>query len=103
MRRAATGRCGNQKLSVAALARAGEAEPDSRESYALLGDVYRRRGMFDEAGRIFEVLAISPDRSGRSLGRWIEARNPSLRPTAKARQATGQPLGKALARKPGPG
>jgi tetratricopeptide (TPR) repeat protein len=52
----------NQKLSVAALARAGEAEPDSPRIHALLGDVYRRRGMFDEAREEYsKVLAISPD------------------------------------------
>ncbi len=52
----------NQKLSVAALARAGEVEPDSPRVHALLGDVYRRRRMFDEAREEYsKVLAISPD------------------------------------------
>ena len=52
----------NQKLSVAALARAGEVEPDSPRIHALLGDVYRRRRMFDEAREEYsKVLAISPD------------------------------------------
>jgi len=52
----------NQKLSVAALARAGEVEPDSPRIHALLGDVYRRRGMFDGARAEYsKVLAISPD------------------------------------------
>ena len=52
----------NQKLSVAALARAGEVEPDSPRIHALLGDVYRRRRMFDEAREEYsKVLAISSD------------------------------------------
>jgi tetratricopeptide (TPR) repeat protein len=52
----------NQKLSVAALARAGEVEPNSPRIHALLGDVYRRRTMFDEAREEYsKVLAISPD------------------------------------------
>lgn len=52
----------NRKLSVAALARAGEVEPDSPRIHALLGDVYRRRRMFDEAREEYsKVLAISPD------------------------------------------
>jgi tetratricopeptide (TPR) repeat protein len=52
----------NQKLGVAALARAGEVEPGSPRIHALLGDVYRRRRMFDEArGEYSKVLAISPD------------------------------------------
>ena len=45
----------NQKLSVAALARAGEVEPDSPRIHALLGDVYRRRRHVRRGpGRIFE-------------------------------------------------
>ncbi len=52
----------NRSLSVAALARAGEVEPDSPRVHALLGDVYRRRRMFDEAREEYsKVLAISPD------------------------------------------
>jgi len=52
----------NQKLSVAALARAGEVEPDSQRIHALLGDVYRRRRQFDAAREEYsKVLAISPD------------------------------------------
>ncbi len=52
----------NQKLGVTALARAGEVEPDSPRIHALLGDIYQRRKMFDEArGEYSKVLAISPD------------------------------------------
>jgi tetratricopeptide (TPR) repeat protein len=52
----------NRNLSVAALARAGEVEPDSPRVHALLGDVYRRRRMFDVAREEYsKVLAISPD------------------------------------------
>jgi tetratricopeptide (TPR) repeat protein len=52
----------NQKLGVAALARAGEVEPDSPRIHALLGDAYQRRRMFDEAREEYsKVLAVSPD------------------------------------------
>jgi tetratricopeptide (TPR) repeat protein len=52
----------DQKLGVAALARAGEVEPDSPAIHALLGDVYRRRRMFDEARAEYErMLAVSPE------------------------------------------
>ena len=52
----------NQKLGVAALARAGEVEPDSPRVHALLGDAYRLRSMFDEARAEYtKVLAVSPD------------------------------------------
>jgi tetratricopeptide (TPR) repeat protein len=52
----------NQKLGVTALARAGEVEPDSPRIHALLGDVYQRRKMFDEAREEYsKVLAVSPD------------------------------------------
>lgn len=52
----------NLKLGVAALARAGEVEPDSPKIHALLGDVYQRRKMFDEAREEYsKVLAGSPD------------------------------------------
>jgi tetratricopeptide (TPR) repeat protein len=52
----------NQKLGMAALARAGEVEPDSPRIHALLGDVYQLRKMFDEAREEYsKVLAVSPD------------------------------------------
>ena len=52
----------NQKLGVAALARAGEVEPDSPRIHALLGDAYQRRRLFDEAREEYsKVLAVSPD------------------------------------------
>ena len=52
----------NQKLGMAALARAGEVEPDSPRIHALLGDAYQRRSMFDEAREEYsKVLAVSPD------------------------------------------
>ena len=52
----------NQKLGVAALARAGEVEPDSPRIHALLGDAYQRRRLFDEARDEYsKVLAVSPD------------------------------------------
>jgi tetratricopeptide (TPR) repeat protein len=52
----------SQKLGVAALARAGEVEPDSPRIHALLGDAYQRRNMFDEAREEYsKVLAASPD------------------------------------------
>lgn len=52
----------NQKLGVAALTRASEVEPDSPRIHALLGDVYQRRKMFDEAREEYsKVLAVSPD------------------------------------------
>lgn len=52
----------NQKLGVAALARAGEVEPASPKIHALLGDAYQRRRMFDEAREEYsKVLAASPD------------------------------------------
>jgi tetratricopeptide (TPR) repeat protein len=52
----------NQRLGVAALARAAEVEPDSSTVHALLGDYYRRRRMFDQAREEYsKVLAISPD------------------------------------------
>ena len=52
----------NQRLGVAALARAAEVEPDSPTVHALLGDHYRRRKMFDQAREEYsKVLAISPD------------------------------------------
>ena len=51
----------NQKLGIAALARASEVEPDSPGIHALLGDVYQRRRMFEEAREEYEkVLAVSP-------------------------------------------
>ena len=51
----------NQRLGVAALARAGEVDPDSPRIHALLGDLYQRRKMFDEArGEYSKMLAISP-------------------------------------------
>ena len=51
----------DQKLGVDALARAGEVEPDSPAIHALLGDLYRRRRMFDDARGEFEkILAVSP-------------------------------------------
>jgi predicted Zn-dependent protease len=52
----------NLKLGVGALGRAGEVEPDSPRIHALLGDVYQRRKMFDEAREEYtKVLAVSPD------------------------------------------
>jgi tetratricopeptide (TPR) repeat protein len=52
----------NQMLGVAALARAGEVEPGSPRIHALLGDLYRRRRMFEEAREEYsKVLAMSPD------------------------------------------
>ncbi len=52
----------NQRLGVAALARAAEVEPDSPTVHALLGDNYRRRRIFDRAREEYsKVLAISPD------------------------------------------
>ncbi len=52
----------NQRLGVAALARAAEVEPDSPTVHALLGDDYRRRRMFDQAREEYsKVLAISQD------------------------------------------
>ena len=52
----------NLKLGVLALARAGEVEPDSPRIHALLGDVYQRRKMFDQAREEYsKVLAAAPD------------------------------------------
>lgn len=52
----------NQKLGVAALARAGEVEPRSPRIHALLGDFHQRRKMFDEAREEYSrMLAMSPD------------------------------------------
>ncbi len=52
----------NQRLGVAALARAGEVEPASPRVHALLGDAYQRRSMFDEAREEYlKLLAVSPD------------------------------------------
>ena len=52
----------NQRLGVAALARAAEVEPDSPTVHALLGDYYRRRRMFDQAREEYsKVVAMSSD------------------------------------------
>jgi tetratricopeptide (TPR) repeat protein len=51
-----------QKLGVAALARAGDVEPDSPRIHALLGDVYQRRKMFREAQEEYsKMLALAPE------------------------------------------
>jgi tetratricopeptide (TPR) repeat protein len=39
----------DEKLAVAALARAGEIEPDSARMHVLLGDIYRQKGRWSEA------------------------------------------------------
>lgn len=52
----------NQELGVAALAHAGEVEPDSPRIHALLGDAYQQRRMFREAEREYsKILALEPD------------------------------------------
>src|ERR1019366_7608527 len=69
----------NQRLGVAALARAGEVDPDSPRIHALLGDLYQRRRMFDEAREEYsKMLAISPASvaalSGLAAAYFAEAR-----------------------------
>jgi tetratricopeptide (TPR) repeat protein len=64
---------------VAALARAGEVDPDSPRIHALLGDLYQRRRMFDEAREEYsKMLAISPASvaalSGLAAAYFAEAR-----------------------------
>src|SRR5579875_206782 len=50
-----------QTLGAQALAHAGELEPDSPGMHALLGDVYRQKGMFQEAEREYsKLLALQP-------------------------------------------
>jgi tetratricopeptide (TPR) repeat protein len=85
----------NQRLGVAALARAGEVDPDSPRIHALLGDLYQRRRMFDEAREEYsKMLAISPASvaalSGLAAAYFAEAR-------LEEAQATAQ---KALAQNP---
>jgi tetratricopeptide (TPR) repeat protein len=84
----------NQKLGVAALARAGEVEPDSPRVHALLGDAYQRRRMFDEAREEYsKVLAVSPDsvaglaglaRADYADGRLEEARSTTQKALARS-------------------
>ncbi|HUJ72161.1 MAG TPA: tetratricopeptide repeat protein, partial [Verrucomicrobiae bacterium] len=51
----------DQKLAVLALTRASEAEPDSVQMHALLGDLYQRQNNFPEAESEFnKVLRLSP-------------------------------------------
>jgi len=85
----------NQKLGVAALARAGEVEPDSPRIHALLGDAYQRRKKFDEAREEYsKVLAVSPDSvaglAGLAKTDYADGRLEEARSTAQ----------KALARSP---
>ncbi len=84
----------NQKLGVAALARAGEVEPDSPRIHALLGDAYQRRKRFDEAREEYsKVLAISPDsvaglaglaKADYADGRLEEAQNTAQKALARS-------------------
>ena len=88
----------NQKLGVAALARAGEVEPDSPRVHALLGDAYQRRRMFDEAREEYsKMLSISPDNfaglAGLAAAFFADGRLEEARSTAQ----------KALARSPADG
>jgi tetratricopeptide (TPR) repeat protein len=88
----------NQKLGVAALARAGEVEPDSPRIHALLGDAYQRRSMFDEAREEYsKVLAVSPDSvaglAGLAKADYADSRLEEAQITAQ----------KALARNPADG
>jgi tetratricopeptide (TPR) repeat protein len=51
-----------QQLGAAALARAGEVEPDSPRIHALLGDVYQQRKMFREAENEYSrLLMLDPN------------------------------------------
>lgn len=88
----------NQKLGVAALARAGEVEPNSPRVHALLGDAYRLRRMFDEARAEYsKVLEVSPDSvaglAGLAKADYADGRLEQARSTAQ----------KALARSPADG
>jgi tetratricopeptide (TPR) repeat protein len=88
----------NQKLGVAALARAGEVEPASPKIHALLGDAYQRRRMFDQAREEYsKVLAASPDSvaglAGLAKADYADGRLDEARSTAQ----------KALARSPADG
>ncbi len=88
----------NQKLGVAALARAGEVEPDSPRVHALLGDAYQRRRMYDEARQEYsKVLAVSPDSVAGLAG--LANANYADGKLAEARSAAE----KALARSPADG
>ena len=78
----------NQRLGVAALARAGEVDPDSPRIHALLGDLYQRRKMFDEAREEYaKMLAISPASvaalSGLAAAYFAEARLEEAQATAQ--------------------
>ena len=78
----------NQRLGVAALARAGEVDPDSPRIHALLGDLYQRRKMFDEAREEYsKMLAISPASvaglSGLAAAYFAEARLEEAQATAR--------------------
>ncbi len=58
-----------QQLGVAALARAGEVEPESPRMHALLGDAYQRRKMFREAEAEYSnLLTLAPDDIGGLTG-----------------------------------
>jgi tetratricopeptide (TPR) repeat protein len=88
----------NQKLGVAALARAGEVEPASPKIHALLGDAYQRRRMFDQAREEYsKVLAASPESvaglAGLAKADYADGRLDEARSTAQ----------KALARSPADG
>jgi tetratricopeptide (TPR) repeat protein len=88
----------NQKLGVAALARAGEVDPASPKIHALLGDAYQRRRMFDQAREEYsKVLAASPDSvaglAGLAKADYADGRLDEARSTAQ----------KALARSPADG
>ena len=88
----------NQKLGVAALARAGEVDPASPKIHALLGDAYQRRRMFDQAREEYsKVLAASPESvaglAGLAKADYADGRLDEARSTAQ----------KALARSPADG
>lgn len=84
----------NQKLGVAALARAGEVEPRSPRVHVLLGDAYQRRKEFDAAREEYlKVLAVSPDslaglaglaETDYADGRLEEARSTAQRALARS-------------------
>jgi tetratricopeptide (TPR) repeat protein len=59
----------NEQLAFRSLARFEQLEPNSARSHILLGDIYRQRGVYDDAlGEYRKALEIAPDDPAAMLG-----------------------------------
>ncbi len=59
----------DQKLAIAALARAGETASNSPQLHVLLGDIYRQKERWEDAESEYrKALALEPHNQGASLG-----------------------------------